>query len=57
VTRPAGDARRLRWEDVPGRRLGKCAAAAVLLALAGATGDCAGRAEPAGAVAGAEARP
>ncbi|HEU4883506.1 MAG TPA: hypothetical protein VFT45_14705 [Longimicrobium sp.] len=57
MTRTAAGVRRLRWKDVPGRRLGRCAAAAALLALAGATGDCAGRAaEPAGAPA-AEVRP
>ena len=54
MTRGAAGARRLRWKRIPGRGLGRFAAAAALLALAGATGDCAGRAPQPAALAAAE---
>ncbi|HEX6372645.1 MAG TPA: hypothetical protein VF006_27240 [Longimicrobium sp.] len=54
MTRGVAGARRLREKRSPTRRTRGIAAAAILLALAGAAGDCAGRAQEPGALAAAE---
>lgn len=55
MTRRAGGTLRLREERSVTPRARGIAVAAILLALAGAAGDCAGQASEPGALAGAEA--
>jgi hypothetical protein len=54
VTPRAAGALRLREKRGPTRRTRRIAVAAILLTLAGAAGDCAGRAQEPGALAAAE---
>jgi hypothetical protein len=54
VTPGAAGTLRLREKRNPTRRARRIAVAAILLTLAAATGDCAGRAQEPGALAAAE---
>lgn len=57
MTPRAAGSLRLREKRKPARRARLIAAAAILLALAGAAGDCAGRAQARAALAAAEVVP